>query len=100
VAFQLNSWTIEWAIAALRTTSKHRDLQRISIDAPHKFNFGGSYATIKRQWLDFDHLLAQFWESRSIRPKVIFSKQDIGDNIKRYLPEITRRGIIDLDKCP
>jgi hypothetical protein len=35
-----------------------------------------------------------------IRPKVVFINQVIGDRVKGYLREITRRGIIDLVECP
>jgi hypothetical protein len=99
VAFQLNSWSVEWVIAALRTASKHRDLQHISIYVPHELTFGGSHPTMHRQWVDLDHLLVQFWESRSIRPKVVFTKQGMGDYVKRILKETTGRGIIDLVEC-
>jgi hypothetical protein len=56
--------------------------------------------TIHRQWSDLDHLLAQFWESHTIHPNVVFTKQGIGDCIEGYLREITRREIIDLVECP
>ena len=57
-------------------------------------------------WLDLDHLLVQFWESRSIRPKVVCpipkeGKQSacMGDSIGCLLPEIVGRGIINLVEC-
>ena len=53
-----------------------------------------------KQWLNLDRLLVQVWESRSIRPKVIFTEQegmsDMRDCMGCLLPEITKRGIIDL----
>ena len=49
------------------------------------------------QWLNLDRLLVQFWESRSIRPKVVCAKLREGrDWAGCLLPEITGRGIIDL----
>ena len=53
------------------------------------------------QWLDLDRLLVQFWESRSIRPRVIWAmaereREVMRDSIGQLLPEITERGIIDL----
>jgi hypothetical protein len=53
-----------------------------------------------KQWLDLDHFLAQFWESRSIRPKFISTaKRGMGDHIGCLLPGITKRGIIDILEC-
>ena len=57
---------------------------------------------IFRQWSDLDRLLVQIWESRSIRPKVILAaniwegKEDAGTCVGYLLPEVTKRGIIDL----
>ena len=58
---------------------------------------------IWEEWLDLDRLLVQFWESSSIRPKVVVMVQIPGAWNARYsvgyerlLPEITERGIIDL----
>ena len=53
-----------------------------------------------RTWLDLDHLLVQFWESFSIRPRVGYEKQG-GDGqnmefaIQCLLPEAAKRGIVD-----
>ena len=89
-------------------TPKHRDLRQISIDLPfHLVISVGPNAwqttgeTIYGQWLDFDHLLVQFWESRSIRLRVMSTmstreERAVRDLIGRLLPEITRRGIVDL----
>ena len=52
--------------------------------------------TIYRQWSDLDHLLVQFWESHMIRPKVVIMNRFIGDHVKGYLQETTRREIVDL----
>jgi hypothetical protein len=49
------------------------------------------------KWLDLDRLLIQFWESRSIRTKVISRDQDdVGDYIQCLLPEATNGGVIDI----
>ena len=48
------------------------------------------------EWSDLDHLLAKLWESHSIRPKVICSTPEMRDPVESLLPEITKRGIIDL----
>jgi len=55
---------------------------------------------VSRRWSDLDHLLVEFWESRSIRPRVgckrLGEKQQYMDYcIGCLLPEITKRGIVD-----
>ena len=88
---------IEWVVVALRTiTPKHRDLRQITIHMPRglthtRLDAGGG------QWSDIDRLLVQFWESRLIRPKVVCPMvQDVRDLVGWLLPEITKRGLIDL----
>ena len=96
---------------ALQTvTSEHRDLQRISFHVPYQYTLDGLGANIRQglgevwygQWLDLDRLLVQFWESRSIRPKITYNcesqeeKKEAIDCVSCLLPEITKRGIIDL----
>ena len=54
-----------------------------------------------RQWLDLDHLLVEFWELCSIRPRVecvtLGKKQQNAEYCIRFLlPEMMERGIIDL----
>ena len=110
VIFRPGSPTITWIVMTLQSIpSKHRDLQQISISVPHDFaliNVGANIGQIigeavYREWLDLDRLLAQFWESRSIRPKLIRTAQEKRKRNMRYcigclLPEITKSGIIDL----
>jgi hypothetical protein len=66
---------------------------------PHHFtrlNVGAIGDTVLGQWLDLDRLLVQFWESRSIRPRVVCSmEQNRSDCVGCLLPEITKRGLID-----
>ena len=90
---------------ALQTiTHKNRDLQlRIHIpsylaQARADTNFGQTIGEENcEQWLDLDRLLVKFWESRSIRPKVkSMTDRDVRDYVGHLLPEITKRGIIDL----
>jgi len=108
--FRAESPTIIWITTALQTiTSEHRYLQKITIHAPYCFSridanvdvskiVGG---TTYREWLDLDRLLAQLWESRSIRTKIRSTAQEIGKKqmsecMGYLLPEATERGIIDL----
>ena len=60
------------------------------------------------QWPDLDCLLVKFWESRSIRPRVICPlvfrtpkgempyRGSMKDWIRHFLPETMGRGMIDL----
>jgi hypothetical protein len=116
VVFQLDSWNVQWVITALQTTiPKHRDLRQITIDVPYNLarktfetsfrqansfeeNFKWAVGEANcEQWLDFDHLLVQLWESRSIHTKgecvvMCFMK----DYVLCLLPEATKKGIINL----
>jgi hypothetical protein len=106
VIFRPNSWGAGWVVGTFQTIiPKHRDLRQITIHIPYYMVRAGLFGDIRQainetqygQWMDIDRLLVQFWESRSIRPKVICTtKQGMGDNLGRLLPEITGRGIIDL----
>jgi hypothetical protein len=85
---------------------KFQDLQEISIYLPDSVTNGVGADNGRiivgedfGEWLDLDRLLVQFWESSSIRPKVIcMGLMDTEDSIgyQFLLPEITKRGIIDL----
>ena len=109
VTFRVEFPGIEWVTAALQTvTSKHRDLRRIlisltyySVDVLHGVNVERIVGKqIPGQWPELDRLLAQLWESHSIRPKILCyglpSGGFISDVVGRLLPEATEEGIIDL----
>ena len=107
MTFQLNSWNVEWVITALQTTTpKHRYLRQITIefsyyltlvDVGHGNNREAVGEASLRWWLDLDRLLVQLWESRSIHLTVVFTEAgDMRDCIGHLLPEITKKGIIDL----
>ena len=96
---------VKWVTIALQTiTSKHRVLQQITIHIPFHFSLartaaelGGPTEMKFEQWLELDRLLVQFWESRSIRPRLIpTTKRGAVDQIGHLLPEITNRGIADI----
>ena len=88
VAFQLNSWNVQWVITTLQTiTLRPRGLRQITIDVPYDLvrkTFETSFRQANsfeenfkwavgeencEQWLDFDRLLVQLWELCWIRPK-------------------------------
>jgi len=113
VAFLVRSRNVEWVTMALRTiTSKHRDLQQISIYLPVPMTTSIGYnvretigKTTYRQWSDLDCLLVQLWESRSIRPRItseypVTQWEVVGDFVGRLLPEMTRIGTVDLLRSP
>ena len=109
--FRLDSEGIEWVTLALRTvTPEHRALRQISIYVPHWFPFLSLGVNIRpvlreensKRWSDLDHLLFQFWESHSIRPRVgCKGLGEKGQNLVHFIgflfPKTMQRGIIDLD---
>jgi hypothetical protein len=109
VVFQLESLSVQWVIMALRhhhtQTSRSPTNQNRCIHRPTSINIFGAGANVRqvigeanfRQWLDLDRLLVQFWESHSIRPKFTSTtERDMRKRFRRLLPEITKRGIIDI----
>jgi len=111
VVIRPGSRRVEWITVALQTVGhEHRDLQQISIDAPPFLTIIPSYIYpdvgraigegIFGQWLDLDRFLIHLQESRSIRTSAIRprtrSKSGLTDCIGHMLPEITKRGMIEL----
>jgi len=101
---------------ALRTiTPKHRNFRRISIHAFFISFFAGVASVASAgvigltgedhflgQWSELDQVLAQLWESHSIRAEVLYYRlpteveQGVNERLERLLPQITGRGIVDL----
>jgi len=114
VVFQCGSLSSGRITRTLETiTFQHQDLQKISIHVPHILSYiyvlhedGVTWELIEAanpsmQWPDLDRLLVQFWDSRSIRPKVVYprtknEKRRMKGWVGNLLPEIKKRGIIDL----
>ncbi len=108
VIFLVKSVNVEWITAALQTiTPENQDLQRIVMYAPYYSAIFGLGRDVREtigelaygRWLDLDHLLVHFWESRSIRPTVMAAShgmRSLSDLVGGLLPEITGRGIMDL----
>ena len=99
----------------LRTiTLNHRNLNRISVhlsrllydlipDLSDPTNPGrGIGGEIHAEWLEFDRLLVQLWESHSICPRVLYTVPPRVDGerarsiMENLLPETTTRAIVDL----
>ena len=110
VTFRVALWDVEWITTALRTvTPQHQDLRQISIFVDHYSTLANIGADVERitrerireQWSRLDHLLAQLWESHSIRPKILYKafpgkEKIIRDWMGYLLPGIIGRGILDL----
>lgn len=58
----------------------------------------------RRDWQDLDRLLVQIWASYSIRPWIMYETgkegRDQKDHAPSLLPELTRRGFVDLVEVP
>ena len=80
-------------------TIESEDLQRIIL-CPYDAALEDPTDEVYLEWLDLDRLLVQFWTSRSIRPRVVYEPDerglDMGDYAPSLLPELTRRGLVDL----
>jgi hypothetical protein len=106
VVFRLNSWSVGWVVRELQIiTPGNRDLRQITIHMPYGLIPAKALADVRwtvgeaqyGEWSDLDRLLVQLWESHSIHPTVISEKwQDMVDSIGWLLPEITKKGMIDL----
>ena len=110
VAFEVDPPDVDWIAMELQSiTPKHQDLQQISIHLPGRMIPSSADTdtrermgeTIYGQWLDIDRILVQFWELRSIRPRVVCliatgAEPAVGHFVGSILPEATRSGIIDL----
>ena len=116
MVFQPEPGKIRGVTTALQTiTHKHRDLQKISIWTryPDFVHLGADVYTNVREavggtghgeWLDLDRFLVQLWESHSIRPRIACvpgeTRREMADLVEWLLPEIMKRGIIDLVEYP
>ena len=92
--------SIQWITTTVKT-AKSENLQQITITLyPTILTEMGE--TVYREWQDLDHLLVQLWTSRSIRPRVTYKRSkgedDTRDLVSRLLPELTKRGVVDVDE--
>jgi len=96
--FLLTVPSVQWITTTLRSVES-KNLQFIRINSfdnirePVMEPFG-------QEWQDLDRLLVQFWASHSVRPRVEYiveeGGKDLGGRAPSLLPELTRRGLIDL----
>lgn len=97
VEFRLYAPRVGWINKTLQT-AKSENLRQItlfsSIDPRRE-----SDETARPEWQNLDHLLVQLWTTRSIRPALTYQKGwETSDFVvpSEVLPELTRRGILDL----
>ena len=79
-------------------------LQSITIE-PHDLPPETVEEEVYQEWHDLDRVLVQFWTSHSIRPRVVYMPRlgegkDLGVDVPILLPELTRRGLVDLVELP
>jgi len=88
--------SVRWISTTLQTV-KSKSFQRISI---FQFDPITVEESVCQEWRDLDRLLVRFWTSHSIRPQVVYiawpGQKDLKDHAPSLLPELTRRGLVDL----
>lgn len=119
IEFRCETLKIEWVARTLETiTSKHQDLRQVSIKIPSDLAYltAQNCAKIQRRieeanpgmrWSDLDRLLIKLRESHAIRTTVVYPKPEIGEGAKDLmgraaylLPELTKKGMVDLVEKP
>ena len=97
-----NRSSVQWITMTLQTVES-RKLQSITI-CPQGPGPETVVEEAYQEWQDLDHLLVQFWTSHSIRPRVRYvagrEGKDLRGDAPRLLPELTRRGLVDLVETP
>ena len=92
---------IQWITTAIKTIES-KNLQQIAIfsyaSTPISFQIKEA---VRQEWQDLDHQLVQLWTSHSIRPKIMYRRGQGGADearglVQRLLPELTRRGAVDV----
>ena len=103
ITFRSESVRVGWITRTLETiTVEHQGLQRIVIGLDRIAGLGEANPSATG-WLDLDRLLVQFRESRSIHAWLGCTSNPPGwlaDDTARLLPELTKRGIVDLVEKP
>jgi len=88
---------VQWITATLQTIES-KNLQGIALQFGANAFKHTTTEAIRQQWHDLDHLLVQFWTSREITCGAGVTRKDLRDYASSLLPELTRRGLIDVDE--
>ena len=99
IMFRCKKSNVQWITASLHTVqSKH--IQQVSLE----LSLDVFWRTSHQEWTDLDSLLVRFWTSHALRLKVMYeSRRGWGDqreHVARLLPELMRRGVVDLVEYP
>ena len=99
LVFRCTETYVQWITMRLQTLQSE-SLQRITLRS-YRAIFPPAY----QEWQDLDHLLARLQTSRPIRPKVVYEvdvkevevrEEGTMGYVRRFLPELTRRGLVDV----
>ena len=101
--FQSPWESVQWIIRALQTV-KSKNLRSITLRPSSAASVNTTVERVRREWQELDHLLVQCWTSHSIRPRIMYQpvegRKDMRDYSPSLLPELTRRGLVDLVEAP
>ena len=106
VVFRFEALNDVWVASSLKTlTTNHRDLSQISIDIPGGYLVSSqqTMGEVNRQWEELDRALVQLWELNKIHTQAIYREireEGAYEHVEKMLPEMTKRGIVELVKQP
>jgi len=87
-------------------TPEHKELRLISIYVSiggYVDTRRGIQAGIPSWWGDLDLTLVRLWESNAVATRIMYTARRVGPGAREYveqsLPEMTRRGIVELVEC-
>jgi hypothetical protein len=98
LSFVCGTFNVQRVTMALQTIQS-KSLQQITIH-PYAIFTNPIREMVLQEWHDLDRLLIQFWTSHAIRLKIAHGtgkrEYDLRTFAPDLLPELTRRGLIDL----
>jgi len=90
--------TVQWITTALQSV-KSKNIQNIVIN-PDDNILEPDWEQVHQEWQDLDRLLVQLCMTHSIRPQLIYKVRNEGKVVPDLLPELTRRGMVDIFETP
>lgn len=103
VVFRCGGLRADWINKTLHTIES-TNLHHLTLELPRFPAIDDPiWEVVHQEWLDLDSLPVQFWVSHSLRSKVIYTlvkgEKDARGDVVKFLPELTRRGIVDPGQC-
>jgi len=97
VAFFCREPIVGWITKALDTIRSKR-LQQVSLEFDHYVAIGDAiWERGRQEWSDLDCFLVRFLDSNPLRLRVTYKPEEgMSDHMAGLLPELTRRGIVEL----